>query len=276
MKLSDEDFQTIMIAWVVIVTTILCVLLPYTVNVPTLPSGMYKLAAGHFPGLTRPDSHTAIFIPAEPGGLLVQYDFEGDIARMFSVPDISGNQNTAYVKGIFVGSAPGIIGNQSVSLPGTGLLWCPVNPAAGRTNITFSIWFFGGDTGNNFQLAGAVPTEGTHTGWTLGTRVSELFDDEGIPVRAKLVMMTPSRLPSSGWNHKALVYNGSHVAEYLNGDQLSLFTASGQPVGGAEEKMTIGSWQPFGRNFAGLVDDFRVYDRALSPDEILALYQEGT
>jgi hypothetical protein len=275
MKPSDEDFRTLVIAWVVIVTTILCVLLPYTVNVPTLPSGAYKLAAGQFPGLTRPESHAAGFVPVEPGGLLVRYDFEGDIARMLSVPDISGNQNTAYVKGIFVGSAPGIIGNYSVFLPGTGFIWCPVNPAAGRTNISFSIWFSGGDTGSNLQLAGAVPAEGTRTGWTLGTRVSELFDDDGNSVRARLVTMTPYRLPSSGWNHKALVYNGTHVAEYLNGAQLSVYTASGRPVGGADEVMTIGSWQPFGRNFAGLVDDLRIYDRALSPDEILDLYQKG-
>ncbi|OPY36430.1 MAG: hypothetical protein A4E35_01969 [Methanoregula sp. PtaU1.Bin051] len=277
MKIDDETFSAIVTGWTVMVVIILCVLLPFAVNVPTLPAGAYKVVSGQFPGLTRPDSHLTSFVPREPGGLLVWYDFEEEIGQTLWIPDASGNGNNAYVKGVFVRSGPGIAGGHSVFLPGTGLLWCPVNPAAGRTNITFSLWFTGGSiAGNNYEIAGAVAGTEPRTGWTLGTRVSELWDDDGNAIRTQAASPPADDLPSAGWNHKALVYNGTHVTEYLNGAPVNVYAASGMPVGGGEEVMTIGSWRPFGQNYAGQVDEFRIYDRALRPDELAALYREGS
>jgi hypothetical protein len=37
--------------------------------------------------------------------------------------------------------------------------------------------------------------------------------------------------------------------------------------------MTIGSWQPFGQNYAGRIDEFRIYDHALNETEIAGLYE---
>jgi hypothetical protein len=275
MNIDEDTFQTMVIAWAVIVTIILAVLVPYTVNLATLPSLFYKtLADGSgstdLPGFVRDQP-----IPDNPKGLLVWYNFEDDLSRTFTVIDRSGGGNHATIKGVFIGNAPGIIGNRSVSLPGTGYLYSyPSNPAGGRTNVSFSLWFTVPDRNHNYRLASGSSAADLPSGWILGTQSSELWDDNGDPIRQQNRRRPIGPLTFDTWNHKVLVYNGSYVLEYLNGHIINEYTASGKPVGAAKVIM-IGSWQPFGQNYAGQLDEFRIYNRSLSDSEILDLYHEG-
>lgn len=79
---------------------------------------------------------------------------------------------------------------------------------------------------------------------------------------------------STGWVHLAGVYDGSKLNLYVNG-----VLQKDQP---ALSGMTANALQPVLLNysnvygdrgtFAGIMDDVRVYDRALSPSEVAALY----
>ncbi len=72
------------------------------------------------------------------------------------------------------------------------------------------------------------------------------------------------------WQHVALTSDGSNYAFYLNGVQ----TFNGEELGqslGDDGTFTIGSHETFGKNFAGAIDDLRVYDHALSLEEVQAL-----
>lgn len=275
MKIDDELFGTILIAWVVLVTVLLGILLPYTVNVPTMPAFFYRTVTERASMPSVPD-----FIVNQSGAgntnrLLVYYDFEDEaFAKNHFFSDQSGNANNAIANGVFISTAPGIIENRSVVLPGTGYLYSYPDPAAGKSDVTFSLWFTVPDQAHNYRLASAISASGPRSGWILGTRSSDLWDSQGNPIRILTGSRSAGALPFSAWNHKALVYNGSRVTEYLNGVVVSGYPGSGRPLG-TGKAMLIGSWEPFGQNYAGRIDDFRIYDYSLNESQVAGLYREG-
>jgi hypothetical protein len=71
------------------------------------------------------------------------------------------------------------------------------------------------------------------------------------------------------WHHVAGVYNGSKMDLYVDGKLDASQTASGSLNVSATNVYIGGSPS---QSFNGLVDDVRIYNRALSADEIEALY----
>jgi len=72
--------------------------------------------------------------------------------------------------------------------------------------------------------------------------------------------------------HVALVYDGKEgkMQIYVNGVlDASRSVAAGRPVN--LNGIKIGSWGPNARLFDGMMDEFRIYDRALSAEEITEL-----
>ena len=72
---------------------------------------------------------------------------------------------------------------------------------------------------------------------------------------------------------KVIAHKKSMVREYINGVETGKWPATGATLGSGGE-LTLGSLQPFGFNFIGDIDDFRIYDYALSPEEVATLYQQ--
>lgn len=273
--MDDEQFRSLIIGWVVAITIIFGILFPFTVNIPALPAIFYKIVTEQANGPPVVDYVGGQQYTTNPAGLLVYYDFEV-MNKNIGFFDRSWNNNLGYINGIQVGQGYGIIGNSSLSLPGTGYLYCRNDPVAGSTNVSISLWYTVIDKGHNYQLAGGMTGDGLQTGWMIGSRTSALNDKAGDPIR---VQMTSSRLralpfSSNGNNYKVLVYNGSYVTEYLNGVVIGEFTASGKPIA-PSGMMTIGSWKPFGNNYAGKIDEFRIYSRPLSSSEVQEAYADG-
>ena len=87
------------------------------------------------------------------------------------------------------------------------------------------------------------------------------------------------------WTHLAVVLDGEakRVAHYVDGEPVGEAALRLSPpfqIGAAE----LGNWNPSGfpgknpfliRNFSGAMDEFALFDRALSPDEIRKLHSEG-
>jgi len=89
---------------------------------------------------------------------------------------------------------------------------------------------------------------------------------------------TPASQFTSIWNHGVVVFNNGNLTFYLNGIQKgSIVTPQGALVG--NQRLYIGkgfdiSPDPGGlRAFNGAIDDFGCWNRALTPQEITALYQ---
>jgi glucuronoarabinoxylan endo-1,4-beta-xylanase len=77
----------------------------------------------------------------------------------------------------------------------------------------------------------------------------------------------------NAWHLLTTTYDGSSIVTFLDGNRLSSTAAAGTIFnpGGNE---TIGG-NPFYSNFPGLIDDVRIYNRALSNSEVAALYISG-
>ena len=76
-----------------------------------------------------------------------------------------------------------------------------------------------------------------------------------------------SPLPLNVWTHLAATYDGGTLRLYVNGSQVSSRTVGGTLVA-STMPLRIGGNAAWGEYFAGLIDEVRIYSRALSPAEI--------
>ena len=99
------------------------------------------------------------------------------------------------------------------------------------------------------------------------------FDDSNrIKIEIRLAGGEKVNLPErvanpNDWAHIALVGDGESAILYLNGEQFSTAQLGGGLLHNGEP-ITVGSMADSSQNFSGLVDDLRIYTRALSQDEI--------
>jgi hypothetical protein len=68
--------------------------------------------------------------------------------------------------------------------------------------------------------------------------------------------------------------NSAQVRFYVDGEEEHSFTGNMTPLKNEELDLGRSLWSD-AIYFNGYIDDVRIYDRALSPTEVLALYQSG-
>jgi hypothetical protein len=76
-------------------------------------------------------------------------------------------------------------------------------------------------------------------------------------------------LPVGRWSHLAVTYDGTVHRLYVDGVQVASRTESG-PILRTSDPLWIGGNHPYGEYFRGVIDDVRVYNRALSPVQVRA------
>jgi len=74
-------------------------------------------------------------------------------------------------------------------------------------------------------------------------------------------------VPVNRWTHVALTYDGATLRLYVNASQLASRGTTGS-IQTPGSPLWIGGNRPYGEYFSGLIDEVRVYDRALRRDEI--------
>jgi hypothetical protein len=86
-------------------------------------------------------------------------------------------------------------------------------------------------------------------------------------------------VPSNQWTHVAFVSNGTITAIYLNGN-LDASTSAPNQIHVSNRPIHIGAWNAkevgypeFSTFFNGVLDEVKIYNRALSAEEILADYE---
>jgi hypothetical protein len=79
-----------------------------------------------------------------------------------------------------------------------------------------------------------------------------------------------STLPVNAWTHLALTYNGSTVRLYINGAEAGAIPSTGNAVVTSAAPLHIGGNSIWGEWFSGLIDEVRIYNRALTQTEIAA------
>ncbi|HWL32781.1 MAG TPA: LamG domain-containing protein, partial [Gaiellaceae bacterium] len=74
-------------------------------------------------------------------------------------------------------------------------------------------------------------------------------------------------LPLNAWSHLATTYDGSVVRLYVNGAQAGSLPFSGS-MAASTGPLRIGGNGVWAEWFAGLIDEVRIYNRALTASEI--------
>ena len=93
-----------------------------------------------------------------------------------------------------------------------------------------------------------------------GAGPSEIFD------RRRARRPAPSALALNAWTHLASTYDGTTLRLFVNGTQVA--TARRRAMPNTADPLRIGGNAIWGEYFSGLIDEVRVYNRALSAAEI--------
>jgi hypothetical protein len=80
----------------------------------------------------------------------------------------------------------------------------------------------------------------------------------------------PSALPNGAWTHVATTYDGATQRFYVNGVQVASRAQTGAMPAGAGALRIGGNSAWASEFFQGLIDDVRIYNRALPASEIQA------
>lgn len=82
-------------------------------------------------------------------------------------------------------------------------------------------------------------------------------------------------IPPVTWTHLAMTFDGSVCSLYMNGVQF--FSETVNPAYSPDDLVTpmvIGyRWNNDSSFFTGVIDEVRIYDHALTPEALEALYQ---
>jgi methionine-rich copper-binding protein CopC len=81
----------------------------------------------------------------------------------------------------------------------------------------------------------------------------------------------PFSLAANAWQHLAITHDGTNVNRvYINGTLVGTSAGTGQIFYDGNQSLHIAHWGYGGRNWNGTIDEFRVWNRALSQSEIIA------
>jgi len=197
-----------------------------------------------------------------------------------AVTDSSGFGNTGAITNMATSTATaaGKIG-QAMKFDGVNdyvNLGKPASIGSLVTNITVSAWI------NNTNLSGvqrviAASRDTTANGFGFGTLGAGLeFTTFGV----KDYDSTTITLTAGVWTHITAVMSGFNVTFYVNGAARQTITGTANGNANTDDDIYIGSATVNGEStlfelFNGLIDEVRVYNRALSANEVNRLYNMG-
>jgi hypothetical protein len=185
--------------------------------------------------------------------------------------DSSGNGNDGTLNGPVEWTTEGKVGGALKFTGPYNYVQIQDSPSLDMTNeITIAAWINPSWTGNNRILQKSSGG---------GDNQYRLLKEWGDNMVFHLPGLSPDRLefvglpPLGEWTHLAATYDGSSMKVYYDGVVAGEMDASGQ-LGTSDGTLTIGTKHetaPAGDEFNGMLDDVRIYNRALSVSEIKQL-----
>ncbi|MFZ2411644.1 MAG: LamG domain-containing protein, partial [Candidatus Methanoperedens sp.] len=197
-------------------------------------------------------------------GLVAEYHFDGD------AKDSSGNGNdgvihgTTFVDGKF-GKALSFDGaNNYVNVAGVwgGTSW---------KEATIEAWVSTKTTSGDFQaIVSSTSADFVHLQLNSWGNIA-IFTDN---IKPYIALPIISQKPTGIWRHIAISIKSGNTKLYENGVEVGFDSSTFSYLTHAAE-LHIGNGYQNGRFFNGLIDEVRIYNRALSAEEIKANYKAG-
>lgn len=198
---------------------------------------------------------------AGPG---VAHHFSGDGTEHDSIDNAHIQQPPAYAPG-FVGQAFKFTGN------GRSVIHAPSDFHAGEGNSTVALYVKPED----HTEATLLERGDTVEYWRLTTGPAGIGFEFKPKSGAPVIVRTDRILRPGEWTHLAVTQTEQHVALFVDGVQVANAAGSPgivQPYLGLQDYPF--GWSPTKQNtFRGLVDELILWSRALSPDEVRAIYR---
>ena len=262
-------------------------------NIQPAQSGYYSVTITNYAGSTNSQSAELTIgpapacNPAQPG-LAAWWPAEGNATDI-----VSGVSGTVYPGTSY---AAGMVG-QAFSFDGVqGCVMNTGTPPLTNIQNTFTIEFWAypqkgynmlpqnsnylGTSGQSYAI---FPDWGGNDGQA---GVGVCVGTNGISVMEHAAGYLPSLLnytnAISGWVHVAIVYNNKHPSLYVNGVYAGTgitsprtFVYPSKNLGGSYDVEAGFSFAQYGL-YQGYLDEISIYNRALSADEITAIYNAGS
>jgi len=140
------------------------------------------------------------------------------------------------------------------------------SPSLDVDNITVCAWVNHWDTGDDRVVCKSTGTAVADHIFSLGV--------SGTTVRARVDNSSSNydattACPKDTWTHLAFTYDGSNVCIYVDGQPAGVYPYSGGPITKLDWPVTIGNVNlTDNRYFNGMIDDVRIYNRALDANDI--------
>lgn len=209
-------------------------------------------------------------------GLIAYYPFNGN------ANDESGNGNDGTVYGATLATDRFGNENNAYSFDGQNdYIDCgngqSVNISGTNSEITMSCWFKANDVNSGQNLISKGRDYTSNYGYHLNVNNNKnrglyrLLSGENNIVHTNDVLLT------NNWYHVLTFFDGNESKIYLNGISHNTTSQPGE-IGPSSTNLIIGCHSPYPPTwytFDGIIDDIRIYNRALSENEVQALYNEG-
>ena len=241
--------------------------------------GFTPLEAGRPQTADRPLMGYGHLDPYYASGLVGMWSFNGQDTNWTSATegttnDLSGSGNTGTMTNMnrSTSPVPGISG-QALSFDGSDDYVDAGNNsslAMGSNNFTFEGWVNTAQSGQAALIGGDAGAAGLYL-YSRVLRITKIGVADG-------PWSNWEKIPDNVWTHIAVVFDSSattnNVKYYFNGVLDSTGTFDTDFNANAKSKY-IGCWQPGTYQLKSLIDEVRIYNRALSQSEITDLYRAG-
>jgi fibronectin type 3 domain-containing protein len=227
----------------------------------------YKVTADDNAGNTSAPSNeaNATATGAPPSGLVATYGF--DAGSGTSVADQSGNGNTGTLtNATWAGAAAGKFGN-ALSFNGTNAYVSVADSSSLdlTSGMTIEGWVKP-NTVTGFHTMIVKETSGNLVyGLYAGSDTNK--PQSQVTVGSPRLVDSSTTIPTGSWSHLAATYDGTTERLYVNGTQVGSLAIAGT-IATSTSPLKIGGNAIWGEWFSGLIDEVRVYNRALSASEI--------
>ncbi len=205
-------------------------------------------------------------LPPLSQGLVAAYAFAEGSGT--TTADASGNGNTGILSGA-TWTRSGIYGN-ALALDGTNN-WVTVNDAPSldlTTGMTIMAWVY--PTATPTDRTTVIFKEQTN-GLVYSLYAGSPADTPSVRVitSSEVGLEGPFSIPINTWSHLASTYDATTLRLYVDGFEMAIQDL-GESLLTSDGPLRFGGNGVFGQYFQGMIDEVRIYNRALSAAEIQA------
>jgi chitodextrinase len=247
---------------------------PYSVswNTRTAGNGPHTLTAvardpsGNV-GTSSGVSLTVFNIPIDPSGLVASYGFDENTGT--TLGDRSGQANTGTISGA-TWSPIGKFGH-ALSFDGVND-WVTIADAGSldlTAGMTLEAWVRPAALGTSYRTVLMKEQAGSMVYDLYANRNTGVSSAEAYITGKSRQVNGSTGIPLNAWTHLAVTYDGTDLRLYMNGTQAGVTNFPGA-ITTSNGVLRIGGNATWGEYFSGLIDEARIYNRALTPTEIQA------